>query len=62
VASEIRPTLADQESSLDRDILRQDKQGHQPTVLVVDDDLGLQDLFRTFFEGLFERIRPLLAG
>jgi excisionase family DNA binding protein len=33
-------------SALDRDILRQDKQG-QPTVLVVDDDLGLRDLFRT---------------
>ncbi len=29
-------------SSLDRDILRQDQQGHQPTVLVVDDDLELQ--------------------
>jgi excisionase family DNA binding protein len=28
-------------SSLDHDILRQDKQG-QPTVLVVDDDLGVQ--------------------
>ena len=36
-------------STLDRDILRQDKQG-QPTVLVVDDDLGLQDLFRTFLK------------
>jgi helix-turn-helix protein len=36
-------------SALDQEILRQDKQG-QPTVLVVDDDLGLQDLFRTFFE------------
>jgi hypothetical protein len=34
-------------SALDQEILRQDKQG-QPTVLVVDDDLGLQDLFRTF--------------
>jgi excisionase family DNA binding protein len=30
-------------SSLDRDILRQDKEG-QPTVLVVDDDPVLQDL------------------
>jgi len=36
-------------SSLDRDILRQDNQG-QPTVLVVDDDLGVQDLFRTFLK------------
>jgi excisionase family DNA binding protein len=36
-------------SSLDRDILRQDKQG-QPTVLVVDDDPGLQELFRTFLK------------
>src|SRR5260370_24309313 len=36
-------------SALDRDILRQDKQG-QPTALVVDDDLCLQDLFRTFLK------------
>src|SRR5436190_5952612 len=36
-------------SALDHDILRQDRQG-QPTVLVVDDDLGLQDLFRTFLK------------
>ena len=36
-------------SALDRDILRQDKQG-QPTVIVVDDDLGVQDLFRTFLK------------
>ena len=36
-------------SSLDRDLLHQDKQG-QPTVLVVDDDPGLQDLFRTFLK------------
>jgi excisionase family DNA binding protein len=36
-------------SSLDRDVLHQDKQG-QPTVLVVDDDPGLQDLFRTFLK------------
>jgi excisionase family DNA binding protein len=36
-------------SSLDHDILRQDKEG-QPTVLVVDDDLGVQELFRTFFK------------
>ena len=43
-------------STLDRDILRQDKQG-QPTVLVVDDDLGLQDLFRTFLKQIsFSRL------
>jgi excisionase family DNA binding protein len=43
-------------SALDRDILRQDKQG-QPTVLVVDDDLGLQDLFRTFLKKIgFSRV------
>src|SRR5271169_211855 len=43
-------------SSLDRDILHHDKQG-QPTVLVVDDDLGLQDLFRTFLKQIgFSRV------
>ena len=43
-------------SSLDRDVLRQDKQG-QPTVLVVDDDPGLQDLFRTFLKKIgFSRV------
>jgi excisionase family DNA binding protein len=43
-------------SSLDRDILRQDKQG-QPTVLVVDDDPALQDLFRTFLKKIgFSRV------
>ena len=43
-------------SALDRDILRQDKQG-QPTVLVVDDDPGLQDLFRTFLKQIgFSRV------
>ena len=43
-------------SVLDHDILREDKQG-QPTVLVVDDDLGLQDLFRTFLKELgFSRV------
>ena len=43
-------------SSLDHDILRQDKQG-QPTVLVVDDDLGVQDLFRTFLKQIgFSRV------
>jgi excisionase family DNA binding protein len=36
-------------SSLDRDILRQDKQG-QPTVLVVDDDPDLQELFKSFLK------------
>ena len=36
-------------SPLDRDVLHQDKQG-QPTVLVVDDDPGLQDLFRAFLK------------
>jgi len=36
-------------SSLDRDVLYQDRQG-QPTVLVVDDDPGLQDLFQTFLK------------
>jgi excisionase family DNA binding protein len=36
-------------SALDRDILRQDTQG-QPTVLVVDDDPGLQELFKTFLK------------
>jgi excisionase family DNA binding protein len=36
-------------SAVDRDILRQEKQG-QPTALVVDDDLGLQDLLRTFLK------------
>jgi excisionase family DNA binding protein len=34
-------------SSLDRDILRQGSEG-QPTVLVVDDDPGLQDLFQAY--------------
>ena len=36
-------------SALDRDILREDKQG-QPTVLVVDDDLVIQELFKTFLK------------
>lgn len=44
-------------SSLDRDILRQDQQGHQPTVLVVDDDVELQELFRTFLKQIgFSRV------
>jgi excisionase family DNA binding protein len=43
-------------SSLDRDILRQDKEG-QPTVLVVDDDPVLQDLFQTFLKKIgFSRV------
>jgi excisionase family DNA binding protein len=43
-------------SSLDRDILRQDKQG-QPTVLVVDDDPDLQELFKSFLKKIgFSRV------
>ena len=43
-------------SSLDRDVLHQDTPG-QPTVLVVDDDPGLQDLFRTFLKTIgFSRV------
>jgi excisionase family DNA binding protein len=43
-------------SSLDHDVLRQDKQG-QPTVLVVDDDPVLQDLFQTFLKKIgFSRV------
>jgi excisionase family DNA binding protein len=43
-------------SSLDRDLLHQDKQG-QPTVLVVDDDPDLQDLFRRFLRKIgFSRV------
>ena len=43
-------------SSLDRDILRQDKQG-QPTVLVVDDDPDLQRLFKAFLKKIgFSRV------
>jgi excisionase family DNA binding protein len=43
-------------SALDRDILRQDERG-QPTVLVVDDDPDLQDLFRTFLKKIgFSRV------
>jgi excisionase family DNA binding protein len=34
-------------TALDRDILREEKKD-QPTVLVVDDDLGIQELFKTF--------------
>src|SRR4030081_1822924 len=43
-------------SSLDRNILRQDKQG-QPTVLVVDDDPDLQELFKAFLKKIgFSRV------
>ena len=43
-------------SALDRDILREERQG-QPTVLVVDDDPGLQDLFRAFLKRIgFSRV------
>jgi excisionase family DNA binding protein len=43
-------------SALDHDILHQDKQG-QPTVLVLEDDPGLQDLFRTFLKQIgFSRL------
>ena len=43
-------------SALDNDILHQEKQG-QPTVLVVDDDPGLQDLFRAFLKKIgFSRV------
>ena len=48
--------------SLDRDILREDKQG-QPTVLVVDDDLGIQELFKTFLKKIgFSRVVVGTAG
>jgi excisionase family DNA binding protein len=43
-------------SSLDRDILRQDQRG-QPTVLVVDDDPDLQELFKAFLKKIgFSRV------
>ena len=43
-------------SSLDKDILKEDKSG-QPTVLVVDDDESLQDLFRLFLKKIgFSRV------
>src|SRR3982750_815268 len=35
--------------ALDRDVLRADEQG-QPTVLVVDDDESLQDMFKLFLK------------
>src|SRR5260370_28735218 len=55
-ASQIGGRWRIKKSALDSDILRQDKQG-QPTALVVDDDLGLQDLFRTFLKQIgFSRV------
>jgi excisionase family DNA binding protein len=43
-------------SCLDRDILRQGREG-QPTVLVVDDDPGLQELFQTYLRKIgFSRV------
>jgi excisionase family DNA binding protein len=35
---------------LDRDILRKEEQAGQPTVLVVDDDPGLQSMFKLFLK------------
>jgi excisionase family DNA binding protein len=37
-------------SLLDRDVLRKDDEGGQPTVLVVDDDPALQALFKQFLK------------
>jgi excisionase family DNA binding protein len=49
-------------TSLDEDILHQDKQV-QPTVLVVDDDLGIQELFKTFLKQTgFSRVVVGTAG
>ncbi|HJT45930.1 MAG TPA: helix-turn-helix domain-containing protein, partial [Chthoniobacterales bacterium] len=43
-------------SSLDKDILKEDKSG-QPTVLVVDDDESLQNLFKLFLRKIgFSRV------
>ena len=43
-------------SSLDKDILKEDKAG-QPTVLVVDDDESLQNLFKVFLRKIgFSRV------
>jgi excisionase family DNA binding protein len=43
-------------SSLDKDILKEDKSG-QPTVLVVDDDESLQSLFKIFLKKIgFSRV------
>ena len=35
--------------AIDRDVLRSEEQG-QPTVLVVDDDIGLQSMFKLFLK------------
>jgi excisionase family DNA binding protein len=49
-------------TALDQDILHQDKKG-QPTVLVVDDDLGIQELFKTFLKATgFSRVVVGTAG
>src|SRR5437870_4262575 len=43
-------------SSLDKDVLKEDKSG-QPTVLVVDDDESLQNLFKLFLKKIgFSRV------
>jgi excisionase family DNA binding protein len=42
--------------SLDRDVLKEDRSG-QPTVLVVDDDVSLQNLFKVFLKKIgFSRV------
>ena len=42
--------------ALDKDVLKEDRSG-QPTVLVVDDDEGLQDLFKVFLKKIgFSRV------
>jgi excisionase family DNA binding protein len=42
--------------SLDKDVLKEDRSG-QPTVLVVDDDLSLQNLFKVFLKKIgFSRV------
>jgi excisionase family DNA binding protein len=42
--------------SLDKDILKEDRSG-QPTVLVVDDDASLQNLFKVFLKKIgFSRV------
>jgi len=43
-------------SSLDKDVLKEDRSG-QPTILVVDDDEGLQNLFKLFLRKIgFSRV------
>jgi excisionase family DNA binding protein len=46
-------------TALDRDILREEKKD-QPTVLVVDDDPGIQDLFKTFLRK--HEFSPVVVG